>query len=136
LPPRPSLSPDETAAKKVPYGGERFFAFRHVEDVREVMVEHGDEDKRIAILEFGWTTDDRPDSPYYWHGAGAGIDEATKGKYLVRASEWADQNWQPWIGLMTVDLHARPSRGPRTPSSTTGRSSAPATPTCSCGMLM
>ena len=63
---------------------------------------YGDKDKRVAILEFGWTTDDRPDSPYYWHGAGAGIDEATKGKYLVRAFEWAEENWQPWIGLMTV----------------------------------
>jgi hypothetical protein len=98
----PEVSPDETAATEDPYGGERFFAFRHVEDVREVMVKHGDQDKRIAILEFGWTTDDRPDSPYYWHGAGAGIDEATKGKYLVRAFEWAEENWKPWIGLMTV----------------------------------
>lgn len=98
----PEISPDETAAKEVPYGGERFFAFRHVEDVRKVMERYGDQDKRIAILEFGWTTDDRPDSPYYWHGAGAGIDEATKGKYLVRAYEWARENWQPWIGLMVV----------------------------------
>ena len=73
------LSPDETAAKKVPYGGERFFAFRHVEDVRAIMERYGDQDKRVAILEFGWTTDNRPDSPYYWHGAGAGIDEATQG---------------------------------------------------------
>ncbi len=98
----PEVSPDETAAKKIPYGGERFFAFRHVEDVRKIMEKYGDKDKRVAILEFGWTTDDRPDSPYYWHGAGAGIDEATKGKYLVQALEWARQHWSPWIGLMTV----------------------------------
>ncbi len=97
----PEVSPDETAAKKVPYGGERFFAFRHVEDVRKVMEKYGDKDKKLAILEFGWTTDDRPDSPYYWHGAGAGIDEATKGKYLVRAYEWAKENW-PWVGPMMV----------------------------------
>jgi hypothetical protein len=97
----PEISPDETAAKEVPYGGERFFAFRHVEDIRKIMERYGD-DKRVAILEFGWTTDDRSDSPYYWHGAGAGIDEATKGKYLIQALEYAQQNWTPWIGLMTV----------------------------------
>ena len=71
----PEVSPDQTAADKPKYGGERFFAFRHVEDVRKIMESYGDKDKRVAILEFGWTTDDRPDSPYYWHGAGAGIDE-------------------------------------------------------------
>lgn len=98
----PEISPDETAAKKVPYGGERFFAFRHVEDIRKIMERYGDQQKRVAVLEFGWTTDDRPNSPYYWHGAGAGIDEATKGKYLVRAYEWAQQHWTPWIGLMVV----------------------------------
>jgi len=98
----PETSPDETAAQEVPYGGERFFAFRHLEEVREIMVRYGDEDKRVVVLEFGWTTDDRPDSPYHWHGAGAGIDEALKGKYLVRAYDWATENWRPWIALMTV----------------------------------
>jgi hypothetical protein len=98
----PEVSPDEAAADKPKYGGERYFAFRHVEDVRKIMEKYGDNDKRVAVLEFGWTTDNRPDSPYYWHGAGAGIDEATKGKYMVRALEWARQNWQPWIGLMSL----------------------------------
>ena len=98
----PEISPDETAATEVPYGGERFFAFRHLEDVRGIMERYGDQDKRIVVLEFGWTTDDRPDSPYYWHGAGAGIDESVKGDYLKRAYEWAIENWQPWIALMTV----------------------------------
>jgi len=32
-----------------------------------VMVANGDADKRIALLEFGWTTDARPGSPYAWH---------------------------------------------------------------------
>lgn len=98
----PEISPDETAAKKVPYGGERFFAFRRVEDIRAIMVRYGDTNKKVVVLEFGWTTDSRPDSPYYWHGAGAGISEELKGKYLVRAYEWARQNWQPWIALMSV----------------------------------
>lgn len=98
----PEISPAEAAANEALYGGERFFTFRRVEDIRKVMEQYGDSDKRIAVLEFGWTTDPRPDSPYYWHGAGAGIDEATRADYLVRAFEWANQNWRPWIGLMTV----------------------------------
>lgn len=98
----PEVSPNETAAKKVPYGGERFFSFRRVEDIRAIMERYGDQGKRVVILEFGWTTDNRPDSPYYWHGAGAGITEELKGKYLVRAYEWARQNWRPWIALMVA----------------------------------
>ena len=38
----------------------RIYCFRHVEDVRAVMVANGDADKRIVLLEFGWTTDPRP----------------------------------------------------------------------------
>jgi hypothetical protein len=98
----PEVSPDEAAANEDLYGGERFFTFRRVEEIRQVMEKYGDADKRIAVLEFGWTTDNRPDSPYYWHGAGAGIDNATQADYLVRAFEYARKNWQPWIGLMTV----------------------------------
>jgi hypothetical protein len=98
----PEISPDETAANKPLYGGERFFAFRHVEDVRKLMERYGDQDKRVAILEFGWTTDNRPDSPYYWHGAGAGIDELKQGCYLLGALKYAKENWQPWIGLMSM----------------------------------
>ena len=96
----------KTAANKVPYGGERFFAFRHVEDIRKIMERYGDQDKRIAILEFGWTTDDRPDSPYYWHGAGAGIDEATKGKYLVRALRVGEGELEPVDRPDDGHLHA------------------------------
>jgi len=66
------------------------------------MERYGDADKRVVVLEFGWTTDDRQGSPYYWHGAGAGIDETLKGRYIERAFEWARANWQPWIALMTV----------------------------------
>jgi hypothetical protein len=98
----PEVSPDQTAADKPNYGGERFFAFRHVEDVRKIMEKYGDKDKRVAVLEFGWTTDNRPDSPYYWHGAGAGIDELKQGCYLLGALKWAKDHWQPWIGLMNM----------------------------------
>jgi polysaccharide biosynthesis protein PslG len=80
----------------------RVYAFRHVEDIRALMVKNGDQNKRIAILEFGWTTDSRPNSPYYWFGQGAGISDVVQGEYLVRAYQWATAHWQPWIGLMTA----------------------------------
>ncbi len=98
----PEVSPAETAADKPRYGGERFFSFRRIEDIRQIMVENGDANKRVAVLEFGWTTDNRPNSPYYWHGAGAGITDAVQGDYMVRAYQYAKANWQPWIGLMSL----------------------------------
>jgi hypothetical protein len=96
----PELSPAEVAANP-DYGGHRFFAFRHVEDIRSVMVANNDSKTRIAILEFGWTSDSyNPD--YQWFGAGAGITEEVKADYLVRAYRYAAEHWQPWIGLMSL----------------------------------
>jgi hypothetical protein len=98
----PEISPDEAAGNKPKYGGERFFTFRHVEDVRGLMERYGDQSKRVVILEFGWTTDNRPGSPYYWHGAGAGIDQFVQGCYLMYAIKYAEEHWRPWIGLMSM----------------------------------
>lgn len=96
----PELDPAEAAANQQ-YGGYRFFAFRHVEDIREIMVRYGDEGKQIVLLEFGWTFD--PVNPAYkWHGADAGIDQMVQADYLKRAYIYAEQNWQPWIGLMNL----------------------------------
>ncbi len=96
----PELSPAQ-AASNPEYGGQRFFAFRHVEDIRAIMEAYGDDETRIAILEFGWTSD-AYNEDYIWFGAGAGIDEFVKADYLVRAYAFAEANWQPWIGLMSV----------------------------------
>ena len=76
----------------------RIYCFRHVEDVRQLMVNNNDADKRIAIMEFGWTTDDRPNSPYNWFH----VSEQTQGDYIVRAYQYAKENWQPWIGVMSL----------------------------------
>ena len=38
-------------------GGHRFFTFRHVEDLRRIMVANGDAAQQVALLEVGWTTD-------------------------------------------------------------------------------
>lgn len=92
----PEADPAEVAAKEA--HGQRAFCFRHVEDLRKIMVENGDAGKQIAILEFGWTSDPRADSPYHWHA----VSEQTKADYLVRAYQYAKKNWSPWIGLMSL----------------------------------
>jgi len=45
----PELPPSEAAASEE-YGGGRWFTFRHVEDIRALMLENGDGHKQIAIL--------------------------------------------------------------------------------------
>ncbi len=96
----PELDPAEAAANPK-YGGYRFFAFRHIEDIRAIMVKYGDSAKKVVVLEFGWTYDS-VNPAYAWHGAGAGIDEFTQSEYLKRAYEYAAANWRPWIGLMSL----------------------------------
>ena len=76
----------------------RVYCFRHVEDVRQVMVHNGDAAKQVTLLEFGWTSDPRPDSTYHWHA----VSEEEKADYLVRAYRYAKENWRPWIGLMSL----------------------------------
>jgi len=105
----PEMSPDEVMAQQEVYGHGRWFCFRHVEDLRTIMIEYGDQDKQVAILEFGWTTDPRPDSPYHWHA----VDEATQADYLVRAYQYAKTHWAPWIGLMSVIYISNPDWTPQ-----------------------
>jgi hypothetical protein len=98
----PELSPEEVAA--IPeYGGQRFFCFRHVEDMRRIMVDYGDGDKQVAILEMGWTSDPHNDA-YAWFA----VTEEQKADYLVRAFQYAEENWRPWIGPMFVLSIANP----------------------------
>ncbi len=104
----PEASPEEVADPANPYGGHRVFAFRHVEDIRAIMVENGDGAKQIAIMEMGWVTNDPHGATdqtlevlhngYSWYA----VDEATQADYLVRAYQYAEENWSPWIGLMTT----------------------------------
>ena len=77
----------------------RIYGFRHVEDLRQIMVSNGDSGKRVVVLEFGWTRDERPDSPYYWHRVD---DQFMQGDYMVRAYQYAKEHWQPWIGVMSL----------------------------------
>ncbi len=92
----PEASPAEVAADPS-LGGQRFFCFRRVEDLRAIMVRHGDAGKQVFITEFGWTSD--PVHPEYaWHA----VTEQQKADYLLRAYRYAKEHWAPWIGLMSV----------------------------------
>ena len=95
----PELDPADAAANPQ-YGGYRFFAFRHVEDIRRIMEKYGDVNKKIVLLEFGWTFDS-VNADYKWHGADAGIDMFVQADYLKRAYQYAAANW-PWMGLMSL----------------------------------
>lgn len=103
----PEMSPEEVAANK-DYGGGRWFCFRRVEDLRAIMEKYGDGRKQIALLEFGWTSDQvHPD--YAWHA----VTEEQKADYIVRAYQWAREHWSPWIGLMSVIYIADPDWTPQ-----------------------
>jgi len=92
----PWLSPEEVA-EAPDLGGQRWASFRHVEDIRRIMVETGEAHKQIAILEMGWTLD--PINPdYAWFA----VDEETQAEYLRAAYQWAHDHWRPWIGIMTT----------------------------------
>lgn len=90
----PEMSSDEAEAADL----QRWMVFRYVEDLRAVMLANGDGEKQMAILEMGWTTDTREDSDYAWHA----VTEELQAEYLVRAYQFAQENWRPWMGLMTT----------------------------------
>jgi hypothetical protein len=76
----------------------RIYCFRHVEDLHQIMVNNGDTNKQVVVLEFGWTMDPRPNSPYAWHA----VTEEQQAQYLLGAYQYAKQHWQPWIGIMSL----------------------------------
>lgn len=82
----------------------RIYTFRFVEDLRGIMERQGDADRQIAILEMGWTTDLRPNSPYQWHA----VSLEQQADYLVQALRWAGDRWTPWVGPMTIIYLASP----------------------------
>ena len=63
-----------------------------IEQVRDVMVKNGDADKRVWLLEFGWTADKvHPDFSWF------AVSEEKKAQNIVKAFQYARQNWAPWI---------------------------------------
>ncbi len=105
----PEVSPAEAADPANGYGGHAFFCFRHVEDMRAIMERYGDGATQVAILEFGWHTDDRPEHPdYAWFA----VTPEQQAAYLVRAFQYAHTHWSPWIGPMFVWNMPDPTWGP------------------------
>lgn len=83
------------------------FYFRRVEQLRQVMVSNGDQDRQIWLLEFGWTAD-QVHPAYSWFA----VSEDKKAANIAEAFRYARQNWTPWIGVMTLWTMADPSWTP------------------------
>ena len=75
----------------------RSFYFRRAEDIRAIMVKHGDSAKQMWLTEFGWTTLNAGKGYEY----GAQVTEQMQADYLVRAYQYARTNWS-WMGVMFV----------------------------------
>lgn len=88
----PELPPE--AGLNQEWGGHRWNVFRHVEDMRDIMVANGDADKQVVILETGWILQQELHPSYTWHG----VTEEQQAEYLVGAYQFARENWRPWIG--------------------------------------
>ncbi|MBZ0289972.1 MAG: cellulase family glycosylhydrolase, partial [Anaerolineae bacterium] len=100
----PDLSLEETARQGIAH----WATFRRVEDLRRIMVERGDAAHQVAILEFGWTTDPRPDSDYHWFA----VSEEAQAHNLVAAYQYAAEHWRPWVGLMSAIYIGKPTWTP------------------------
>jgi hypothetical protein len=94
----PDVPPEDGA------GGNRFFTFRRVEDLRDIMIANGDAARQMAILETGYTTD-----PIHPSMAWFAVDEPTQARNLVAAYQYAAEHWSPWVGLMSAIYIADPS---------------------------
>ena len=95
--------PPERAPDHPAFLGHRWRAFRHVEDMRRIMVRNGDAHKQVAVLEVGWTTDQVHEN-YVWMA----VSEEEQADYLTRAYRYAYEHWQPWIGPVTAIYIANP----------------------------
>lgn len=94
----PEISPDSEHALQ------RWFTFRRVEDLRKIMLSYDDAARQMAIMEFGYTTEQiNPD--YKWFS----VTEAQQADMLERAYEYAIANWRPWVGLMVLIYLPDPS---------------------------
>ncbi len=77
------------------------FFYRRVEQLRQVMLQAGDEAKPIWITEFGWTTENQ--APGYEYGANN--TEAEVAEYLVRAIEIARTEWDYVTAVFVWNLN-------------------------------
>ena len=81
----------------LPAFGHPSFYFRRVEQLRDIQVKAGDSNRQIWLLEFGWTAD-KIHGNYSWFA----VTEDKKADNIIKAFQYARQNWSPWIGVMTL----------------------------------
>jgi polysaccharide biosynthesis protein PslG len=81
----------------LPAFGHPSFYFRRIEQLRDIQVKAGDANRQIWLLEFGWTAD-KVHSNYAWFA----VSEDKKADNIIKAFQYAKQNWSPWIGVMTL----------------------------------
>jgi hypothetical protein len=94
----------EVALNSLPTFAHPSFYFRRVEQLRQIQVAAGDANRQIWLLEFGWTADKiHPD--YAWFA----VSEEKKADNIIKAFQYARQNWAPWIGVMTLWTLADPT---------------------------
>lgn len=89
----PAIGPDDAVAN----GSARWASFRRVEDLRKIMIRHGDAARQMAILEFGYTTDTQ-NPTYAWFA----VTPDEQAQYTVAAYDYAIAHWRPWVGLMSL----------------------------------
>ncbi|HEY1296148.1 MAG TPA: hypothetical protein VGJ60_23965 [Chloroflexota bacterium] len=91
-------APDPAAAlgslKLFPDGS---FYFRRVEQLRQIMVDHGDAARQVWLTEWGWTAD-TVHPAYAWFA----VSEDKKASNLIAAFLYARDHWADWIGVMSV----------------------------------
>jgi hypothetical protein len=79
------------------------FYFRHVENIRQVMVDYGDDQKQIWLTEFGWASLEgiaETAAPGYEY---AQYNSAVvQADYLPWALDIGRTKYQPWLGAMFV----------------------------------
>ncbi len=90
----PEYGPDDAERD----GTGRWASFRRVEDLRKIMIEHGDAARQMAILEMGYTTDPRPGSGYEWFA----VSEDEQAVRLESAFAYIAEHWRPWVGLVST----------------------------------
>ena len=76
--------------------------FRRVEQMRAIMVEHGDEDTPMWATEFGWPIRPRPCclARSEWPAQSwQAVSEGQQARYLIRAYRYAEEQW-PWMEVM------------------------------------
>jgi GH35 family endo-1,4-beta-xylanase len=78
-----------------PHDAHQGLNIARVQDLREIMVAHGDGDKPVWITELGWTTS--PPQQEAWQQ----VSPEEQAQYLVQAFDIARQEWS-WLQLMTV----------------------------------